>query len=190
MGQRIVGIFSNRMIEIINRCAQVRAGAFVPEESAFEVKFVSFWIRCRTNSDSLPFRASQLCFETVGDCFGDVGLDQKNVSQLPVVGVGPQMRVGLRVNQLHTDPHLVARSLHATLKNIRYAKLLRDLGKIASFALIQLRGSARNYFQIRNASQSCQDLLVATICEVSVSRIGTEVLKREHSDALFGRSTK
>src|SRR4029453_4068079 len=113
-----------------------------------------------------------------------------DISQLPVVGLGPHMRVGLRVNQLHTDPHLVARSLHLTFKNIRYAKLLRVLGKIVSFVLIQWRGSARNYFQICNASQSRQNLLVDTISEVSVSRIGTEVLKREHSDAFFGRSKK
>ena len=79
------------MIEIINRFAQVRAGAFVPEESTFEVKLVSLGIRCRANSDSLPFRASQLCFETIGDCFRNIGFDQKDVSQLPVVGVGPQM---------------------------------------------------------------------------------------------------
>ena len=58
------------------------------------------------------------------------------------------MGIGLRVNQLHIDPHLVGRFLHAALKNVRYAKLLRDLGEIARFALILLRGRARNYFQI------------------------------------------
>ena len=100
------------------------------------------------------------------------------------------MRIGLRVNQLHTDPHLVGRFLHTTLKNVGYAKLLRDLGKIARFVLIALRGSARNHFQIRDASQPGQDLLLDTISEVSVIRIGTEVLKGKHSDALFGRSTK
>ena len=86
------------MIEIINRFAHVRAGAFVPQESAFEVKLISFGICCRANSDSLPFRASQLCFETVGDCRRDIGLDHKDVSQLPVVRLSPEMRIGLCVN--------------------------------------------------------------------------------------------
>ena len=40
------------------------------------------------------------------------------------------MGIGLRVNQLHIDPHLIGRFLHATLKNVRYAKLLRDLAQI------------------------------------------------------------
>src|SRR4030095_2533843 len=99
-------------------------------------------------------------------------------------------RIGLRVNQLHIDPHLVARFLHATLKNIRYAKLLRDLGEILRLALIALRGSARNYFQICDAGQSRQDLLLDTISQVGVIRIGTEVLKWKYRDALFVRSTK
>ena len=56
------------------------------------------------------------------------------------------MRIGLRVNQLNIDPHLITRFLHATLKNVRHTKLLRDLGEIARFALIALRGRARNDF--------------------------------------------
>ena len=96
------------------------------------------------------------------------------------------MGIRLRVNQLHTDPHLVGRFLHATLKNVRYAKLLRDLGKIARFALIALRGSARNYFQIRDAGQSRQDLLLDTISEVGVIRIGTEVFEMGVQRCSFG----
>ena len=40
------------------------------------------------------------------------------------------MGIGLRVNQLHIDPHLVGRFLYATLKNVGYSKLLRDLGRL------------------------------------------------------------
>ena len=56
------------------------------------------------------------------------------------------MGIGLRVNQLNIDPHLVGCFLNATLKNMGYAKLFRDLSKIPGFALILLRGSARNDF--------------------------------------------
>ena len=61
--------------------------------------------------------------------FGDLALDAKDVSQLPIIGVCPEVGIGLRVNQLHIDPHLIGRFLHATLKNVRYAKLLRDLAR-------------------------------------------------------------
>jgi hypothetical protein len=56
------------------------------------------------------------------------------------------MRIGLRVNQLHSDPNLVVCFLHATLKKVGYPKLLSDLAEIPGFALIPLGGSARNYF--------------------------------------------
>ena len=88
----------------------------------------------------------ELCLQRLGDSFGDLALNAKDVSQLPIVGVCPEVGIGLRVNQLHIDPHLVGRFLHATLKNVRYAKLLRDFREIARLAVISLRGSARNYF--------------------------------------------
>ena len=92
----------------------------------------------------------QLRLQRLRDSFGDLALDAKDVSQLPIIGLGPEVGIGLGVNQLHIDPHLIARFLHATLKNVRYAKLLRDLDEIARFALILLRGRARNYFQVRD----------------------------------------
>ena len=76
--------------------------------------------------------------------FGDLALDTEDVSELPVVGFCPEMGIGWRVNQLHIDPNLVSDFLDAALKNVRYAKLLRDLGQIARFALIALGGSTRN----------------------------------------------
>jgi hypothetical protein len=77
-----------------------------------------------------------------GDCFGDFALDHEDVDELTVVGFGPEVGIGLGVKQLNIDPHLIARFLHATLKNVRYSKLLRDLGEIARFALKPLRGRA------------------------------------------------
>ena len=78
--------------------------------------------------------------------FSNVALDSEGVSQLPVVGVCPKVGISLRVNQLNIDPRLISRFLHATLKNGRYPKLLRDLGEIAWLALILLRRSAGNDF--------------------------------------------
>ena len=83
------------------------------------------------------------------------------------------MGIGLRVDQLHIDPHLIGRFLHATFKNVRYAKLLRDLSEIARFALIALRGSARNYFQVCDLSQPRQDLLLDPFGEIGVIWIAT-----------------
>jgi hypothetical protein len=56
------------------------------------------------------------------------------------------VRVGLRVNQLNIDPHLISHFLHSTFKNVRYSKLLRDLSGILGIAVLVLSGRARNYF--------------------------------------------
>src|SRR5215471_471917 len=99
------------------------------------------------------------------------------------------MGIGSRVNQLHIDPDLVSCFLHATLKNIRYAKLLCDLREIAGFALILLRGSARNYFQVSDASKARQDLLMHAIGKIGLIRVSAEILKRQNSDSIFHRMT-
>ena len=97
------------------------------------------------------------------------------------------MRIRLSVNQLHIDPHLIGRFLHAAFKNVRDTKLLCDLGEFARFALIALRGSARDYFQIRDLSQPRQDLLLDTLSEVGVVSVGAEIFKWQHGDAFVGR---
>ena len=92
--------------------------------------------------------------------FGDLGLNVKDVGQLPIISLGPNIGIGLGINQLDIDPHLIGHLSHATLKNVRHAKLLCDLAEIPGFALILLRRSAGNDFQIRKTSQPRQDLLL------------------------------
>src|SRR5439155_164827 len=130
--------------------------------------------------------AGQLRLQRLGDSFSNLALDAKDVSQLPVVGVGPEMGIGLRVNQLHIDPHLIGRFLDAALKDVRYTKLLRGFAEIPWFALIALRGSVRNYFQICDLSQPRQDFLLNAVRKIGVIRIATEVFKGQHGDAFLG----
>ena len=48
-----------------------------------------------------------LRLQRLGDRFRDLAFDRENVGQLTIVSVGPKMRVGQRVNELHIHPHLV-----------------------------------------------------------------------------------
>ena len=89
------------------------------------------------------------------------------------------------IKQLNIDPYLIGNFLHATLKNIGHAKLLRDLGEIARFALITLGGSAGNDFQIRDLGQACENFLLNPIGEISICFVLTQILKRQHGDAFF-----
>jgi hypothetical protein len=94
----------------------------------------------------LLLATGELRLQGLRDSFSDLTLDAKDVSQLPVVGVCPPVGVRLRVNQLNVHTHLVGRFLHTAFKDICYAKLLGDLAEISGFALILLRGTARNDF--------------------------------------------
>ena len=60
-------------------------------------------------------RTRELRLQRVGDRFGNVALDRKNVGQLAIVNVGPKMCVVQRIDQLHIDPHLIGGFLNATL---------------------------------------------------------------------------
>ena len=54
---------------------------------------VSLGIVCRLNRQGLLLAASKLGLQRVGDCFGDFALDSKDIDQLAVVGIGPQIEV-------------------------------------------------------------------------------------------------
>jgi hypothetical protein len=86
----------------------------------------------------LLFLAGELRSQRLRDSSGDLTLYPKDVRQLPIVDLGPQVGIALRVNQLNIDPHLIAYSLHTAFKNVPHAKLLCDLGEIPWFALIPL----------------------------------------------------
>src|SRR5215467_10882774 len=97
----------------------------------------------------------QLRTQRLGDSFSDLALNREYVSQLSIIGLGPEVGIGLSVNQLNIDPHLIRSFLDATLKDVRHAKLLRDLGEISRLALIPLCRRARDHLQIRDFSQAC-----------------------------------
>ncbi|MFZ3375601.1 MAG: hypothetical protein WA183_08610, partial [Chthoniobacterales bacterium] len=86
---------------------------------------------------------------------------------------------------MNIDPHLIGCFLDATLKDVRYAKLLRDLSKIARFALILLRRSARNHFQIRDLSQARQNFVLHPFGKIGVVRIVAQVFQRKDGNRFF-----
>src|SRR5205823_2369903 len=97
------------------------------------------------------------------------------------------MGISVPVNQLHIDPHLVSHFLHAAFEKVRYTKLPCDVAEIPWLALILLCGSARNYFQTRNASKPCQDLLVDAFSEIRIIWIRTKVSKGKHCNPACDR---
>src|SRR6266404_2078362 len=60
------------------------------------------------------------------------------------------------------------------------AKLFRDLGKIVRRALEMLRRRARNHFEIGDLGQTREDFILHAFTKVSVVRIATEIVERQH----------
>src|SRR5438093_11798304 len=109
-----------------------------------ELGNVSLRIVCGPGSQRLLFTTGQLCLQRFRYSFSDLALDDKDIAELSIIRLGPELRTGLHVNQANIDPHLIGRFLHATLNNVSYAKLLRDLRQLSRFARIPLRRGARN----------------------------------------------
>ena len=75
-----------------------------------------------------PGARGRLAFlQRLRDSFSDLCLHAKGVSELSIIGLGPEMGIGLRVYQLNVYPHLIGRLLNAAFKDVCYAKLLCDL---------------------------------------------------------------
>ena len=91
------------------------------------------------------------------------------------------MGIGLRVNQLNIDPHLIGHFLHATLKNRRYAKLLRDLGEIARSALYCCVDVREITFKSAILDQR-QNFILDTVGKVGVGFVFAPVLKWHDCD--------
>src|SRR5262245_18724630 len=98
------------------------------------------------------------------------------------------MRLAGHLDELDVDAHLIGDFLNAALQDVLHAKLLRVLGEIARLALIPLRRSTRDHFQIRDLSQPRQDFLLNAIREIGIGFVFAKVFKRQHRDAFLANS--
>ena len=90
VGRRVIGVFRDRFIEVVDRFPQVSRGTLIPEKAALEIKLIGFRIRRRLFRELDLLRAGQLHSQRVGDGFCNLGFDREDVGQLPVEGVGPK----------------------------------------------------------------------------------------------------
>ena len=107
----------------------------------------------------------------------NVAFDRENVSQFSIVGLGPKMRVGHGIDQLHIHPDLIIRLLNAAFENIHDAKLLCDVTQIFRRAFEMLRRGARNYFKIGYFGEPCQYFILDAFSEEGVVGIAAEIVE-------------
>src|SRR5439155_3515096 len=109
-------------------------------------------------------------------------LDRENVGQFSIVSVGPEMRVGQRVDELNVYANLIAGFLYAAFQNVRYAEALCDLAQVFGGAFEMLGRCTRDDFQVGNFGQARQDFILHTFTKVSVIGIATEIVEWQNGD--------
>src|SRR2546430_17273972 len=88
--------------------------------------------------------------QLLGDGFGHLTLDRKDVGQFAIKGIGPKMGIISRFDQLHVDPYNVPALLNPSFKDVGYSQLLCDLGQVFRRAFAMLRRCARDALQFCN----------------------------------------
>ena len=84
----------------------------------------------------------------------------------------PQMRVGMRVDELRRDAHLVARALHRAFDHRIHAQLARDLRQRFARALVAHGGSPRDDLQSADLRQLGGQLFRHAVGKIFLRRIG------------------
>src|SRR3954452_1743890 len=90
-----------------------------------EVKRSDIHRRRLFNGAFLAWRKLRL--ELIGDGFCDLTLDGKNVGQIAIVSLRPEMRIGARIDQLGVYSHAIANALNTSFQDMRNSKFISNL---------------------------------------------------------------
>ena len=125
--QSVARIPFERLLEIGDSPVQPLLGPFVRRKATLEIQRVNVGVdrvgrRCRAS-----LRRKQAYLQRLGSMQGDVGLDGQDVLQFPVVLLGPEVLVGLRVDQLDADSNLVSGFANTSFDDRADAQFSGDL---------------------------------------------------------------
>src|SRR5204863_9280605 len=86
----------------------------------------------------------------------------KQMLELTIVFIGPDVRVGARVDQLRVHMKNRASSSYAAFQDMRYSQIISNLTEI-SFAAIFHHTAPADDFQVADFRQLGQDVILHTI---------------------------
>src|SRR5207247_11007042 len=118
----------------------------------------------------------------VYDFLRDLSLDCKNIGQIAIVFLRPNVRVAARVNQLGIQMDPACIPTYASFQHVRNPKRITDLARIAS-ATVWHHARAADHLKISNLRQLGQNVVLHTIGKKRVVFVFTQVLKWQHGDS-------
>src|SRR5262249_10495767 len=132
--------------------------------------------------DAINFGGAQARFYSPDDRERDLVLQGKDVVKRAVVALGPEMRTGVRLNELTGDTHAIAGLAHATFEHIADAQLATDQFHISRSVLVNETRIARDYEKPLDARKPSDDVLYHAVTKIILIQITAHVLKWEHGD--------
>ena len=117
------------------------------------------------------------------DFLRDLALNCKQLVQITIVLVGPDVRVRAGVDQLRIHMKPVGDPADTPLQNVRYAEIITDLSHIPFVAISHYAGPADD-FQVGDFRKLRQNVVLHTIDEGrSVFSLVAQVFKRQNGDS-------
>ena len=135
------------------------------------------------------FARCQVQLERVHDLSRELVLNVKDVGQLAVESICPDMSAGERIDQLRRHPDAVSRLSHAALEHIADAEIARDLGNEHRLVLVGEGRVASDHVQLGQFRQVGDDVFGDSVGKIFLLGVAAHVLERQHGDRRFGRGT-
>src|SRR5438046_3122490 len=121
--------------------------------------------------------ASKLQTQSFGDLFGDLFLYRKDVGQLSVIVLAPEMLIVRDIDQFGSNHQLLTKLSNSPGKHRTDAQLLADFVRINFSALKAEDCAARYHSQLRQLRESVDNAFGNTIAEILHIGTGTGVFQ-------------
>ena len=119
--------------------------------------------------------------KVLGNFLRDLTLDCKQLIQIAVVFLSPDVRVGARVDQLRVQVNPITAPACASFQHMRHPKRIADLAHISFAAVFHHAGPADD-FEVGDLRQLGQNVVLHTIGERRVFFLVAQVFKRQNGD--------
>ena len=189
----IVRIEIESAVEVRARLVEELGGlTFVEERKPKEI--VVHRIRVRGALGAARFGGGELLPEPIGEAGDDLVLHVEEIGDGLVEALGPEVRAGLGVDQLHVDAHAVSAALHAAFEHIAHVELAADLLQVDGLALVGEGGVAADDEGAGNAREVGRQALGHAVDEIFLLRIAADIGEGQHDErearrlALFRRA--
>ena len=127
-----------------------------------------------------PFSASALTSsiaQAIGQSRDHLILQLEQVGDVFLEAVGPEMRAGVRIDELGVDAHAVLVALHRAFEHIAHAELLADILGVDVLALEGEGGVAGDHEAVADARQVGRQILRNAVGEIVLGGIAERLVK-------------